>query len=1081
MHVCSRVPFRVSLSRATQDASSDARGIRFAQTWRGVHLLGAMLLLATPAMASELATLAKDAARGCRAADLEAATKSLSALLAGAEAELGPASETAQLVRLNLAHLERARGNTARAVELEKLPSKTSGKKPSRKLKQAVRDLRVCAAFDATRHEPKGPSLEDRINLARNQLNRGKFHQALQSAQDALASAGPDDGARDLMRVYETLALANHQLGRRRQALEAAEAADRRAARVGDNEVRITVARLTLALGDLAGAERRLEAIEAAGGSAATRAELAEARGDLWLRLGSPRRAAEYLDRALAAHRELFGPKHASTAAVLHLRGDALRAAGDFPAAMASYREAYGLRSQTSNHADTARTLNAIGVLQADLGDWQLADKSFGDSLARFARSGLGEAHPDILTARTNRALARWGAARNDAAARAYADVVDTLRSALGAQHPNVAATVRNLAKMEFELGRGAQAEALLEQALTAQTESLGAEHPALAPTRLARARLQAHRGALAEAAREVEAAIAVLSAARGPDHSVVVRARTLRAGIAAAQGEDGVAFEQARAASEALARYTRHTFGAVSDRQRALLGEDAENVVGALLSAENAPAKDLFLALLPHRDAVLRSIAASRAAGRDGGGELASLRRRYVATVIGEGPDAARSAKELAAEIDDLEAKAAGGRRSQESDPADVLRRACARLPQDAALVKFNAFDRTPPGRFGADEPAQTALVVRGEKCTVTRIPLPDAEAIETAAEQFANAMRAEAADDRASREALSRALLAPLTPALRGAERWLVIPDGALWGIPIGALPDPQNPKKYLFERVTLGYLTSTFELAEAKPGTRVAMDSLRPLLVGAPEFGAGAGPIVLTDSGPCQMAPFEALPGAAREIADIEGVVGSPAKLIGAQVTKPSIEKALRGDPWLVHFATHAYFAGNAGCGSRPSSQDDLREAAVAPNPLLLSGIVLAGANQPARVGGSGQSGILTAYEVSGLNLRSAGLVVLSACDTGTGLHLRGQEVQGLRWGFRAAGAGALVTSLWKSNDDATRRLMLAFYRALASDELSGDVFRGAAALREAQLAQVRAERMIGMQRPATWANFIFSGVL
>lgn len=1073
-----RVGTSVCIARLEQDVRSGRRRV---PAWHGIALCLALLLSAGPVAASELAALADTAAKQCEAGDVSAAAASLEKLLAGAESELGPASETAQVVRLNLAHLERARGNAARAAELEQLPKKSSGKKPDRKLKNAVRGLRICAALESSAPPPTGPTLSDRINLARNQLNRGKFHQALQSAQDALANAGKSASAKDMMRVHETLALANHQLGRRRQALDSAEAADRYAAQLGENDVRVTVARLTLALGDLAGVARRLDAIEAAGGSATTRAELAEARGDLWLRLGSPRRAAGYLDRALKAHRKLYGAKHPSTAAVLHLRGDALRSAGDFPAAMAAYREAHTLRSQNSNHADTARTLNAIGVLQADLGDWRLADKSFSEAQTLFARSGLGDAHPDVLTAQTNRALARWGAVKNDSAATAYADVVNTLRVTFGAQHPSVAAAVRNLAKMEFELGHAARAEAHLEEALAAQVETLGAEHPALAPTRLARARLQAHRGALKAAAREVDASIAVLSEARGPDHSVVVRARTLRSNIAAAQGDTKAAFDQARAASEALARYTRHTFGAISDRQRALLGEDAENVVGALLSAENAPAKALFLALLPHRDAVLRSIAAGRAQGSGAGNELSALRARYVATVLGEGPDAARDAERLAAKIDALEARAAGGRRTPESDPEDVLRRACARLPQDAALVKFSAYDRTPRGRFGADEAGQTALVVRGANCAVTRIALPDADAIEVAAEKFAGAMRKEAGDDRASREALSRALLAPLMPALKGITRWLVIPDGSLWGVPIGALPDPENPKKYLFERVTVGYLTSTFELAESVPGKKISKGSLRPLLVGAPDFGAGSGPIVLTDTGPCQMLPFDALPGAEREIADIESVVHAPAKLVGAAVTKPGIEKALRQDPWLVHFATHAYFAGGAGCGSSEENQSNLRETAVAPNPLLLSGIVLAGANQPARVGGSSQSGILTAYEVSGLDLQAAGLVVLSACDTGTGLHLRGQEVQGLRWGFRAAGASALVTSLWKSNDDATRRLMRAFYEALTSDELSDDVFRGPAALRKAQLAQVKAERMIGMQRPATWANFIFSGVL
>jgi CHAT domain-containing protein len=139
------------------------------------------------------------------------------------------------------------------------------------------------------------------------------------------------------------------------------------------------------------------------------------------------------------------------------------------------------------------------------------------------------------------------------------------------------------------------------------------------------------------------------------------------------------------------------------------------------------------------------------------------------------------------------------------------------------------------------------------------------------------------------------------------------------------------------------------------------------------------------------------------------------------------------------------------------------------------------VLAGANRPSRVDAEGQSGILTAYEVASLDLRSAGLVALSACDTGTGLRLRGQEVQGLRWGFRAAGARALVTSLWRSNDVATSRLMATFYESLAAPGGSADAFRGAEALRRAQLAQIESEQRLGVKRPLLWANFVFSGVL
>jgi len=1049
---------------------------------RTVPLVALGIALWAPAPAfSEPAELARTAAAQCAAGSLDAAATSLRALLEEVGASLGTNSDTALVVRLNLAHVERARGRVAEAAQLEQLPAETSGGAPDRALKKALRKLRACATVKPAA-KPRAPEipLQDRVNLADHQYKKGEYRKALTTAEEALANAGTRASARALMNLYETLALTRNQLGQSERALEAAAAADRYAARVGDVEVRISMARLALQLGDLAQASERLDAIAATAKTPAARAELEEARGALWLRLGSPREAVAHLDRALEAHRQVFGKRHVSTAAVLQLRGDAYRQAGDFPAALASYEESQRLRAAAlgANHADVARTENAIGVLQADLGDWRRADASFAAALGKL-EAALGRGNAEVITVRANRALARWGAAQDAEAAAQYAAVVAALRTALGPDHPTVAAAVRNHAAMELELGRPAAAEALLEGALAAQQKRLGPAHPALAPTRLALARIQAREGELADAAAETERAIAVLEKTRGTDHPVVVRARTLLARIALAQGRDAVAFAQAQQASAALARYTRRTFGAISERQRALLAEDAGEVVDVLLSIDAAPPRELFLALLPHRDAVLRS-SAGGSAGESGNPELAALRRRYVAAVLGTGPGTAQRVADLEARIDALEARGAAGTATPERDAGALLREACKSLPDDAALVKFAAYGRTGRGRLDDPEPAFAALVVRGGACTVQRVPLGNGTAIADAAERFAQSMRDQRNDDRAARDALAKDLLEPLAPALAGSSRWLVIPDAALWGVPLGVLPDPEAPGKYLFERVTIGYLTSTHELAEARPADTLSADALRALLVGAPDFGAGAGPIVLTGAGPCQVTPFEPLPGTVREIDDIAGLVGTPAKLVGDRVTKPEITRALAADPWLVHFATHAYFAGAEGCPAVGETRLGQQEP-IAPNPLLLSGIVLAGANAPSRVGSDAQGGILTAYEVAGLDLDSAGLVVLSACDTGAGLQQRGQEVQGLRWGFRAAGARALVTSLWRSNDVATRRLMEAFYAALVSDDLPRDVFRGAEALRRAQIAQVESERRFGLQQPARWANFVFSGAL
>ena len=124
-----------------------------------------------------------------------------------------------------------------------------------------------------------------------------------------------------------------------------------------------------------------------------------------------------------------------------------------------------------------------------------------------------------------------------------------------------------------------------------------------------------------------------------------------------------------------------------------------------------------------------------------------------------------------------------------------EVLELACKRLPADAALVEFAAYDRTVRGAAGTATPRWRALVTRSPGCWVTAVDLGKAAPIEAAAERFDWAMREGWLDEPAARMKLSRLLLAPLVDRLRGATRWFVVPDGRLWGVPIGALPDPEN----------------------------------------------------------------------------------------------------------------------------------------------------------------------------------------------------------------------------------------------------------------------------------------------
>ena len=151
----------------------------------------------------------------------------------------------------------------------------------------------------------------------------------------------------------------------------------------------------------------------------------------------------------------------------------------------------------------------------------------------------------------------------------------------------------------------------------------------------------------------------------------------------------------------------------------------------------------------------------------------------------------------------------------------------------------------------------------------------------------------------------------------------------------------------------------------------------------------------------------------------------------------------------------------------------------------HPDLLSGIVLAGANHPPQP--DKDDGILTAMEVSALDLRSVDMAVMSACETGLGKTAGGEGLLGLQRAFQLAGARTVVAGLWKVNDDATRALMTDFYQNLWEKKLPK-----LEALRQAQLSMLREGADRGVHRekqhkpdnagrlpPLYWAGFVLSG--
>jgi CHAT domain-containing protein len=144
-------------------------------------------------------------------------------------------------------------------------------------------------------------------------------------------------------------------------------------------------------------------------------------------------------------------------------------------------------------------------------------------------------------------------------------------------------------------------------------------------------------------------------------------------------------------------------------------------------------------------------------------------------------------------------------------------------------------------------------------------------------------------------------------------------------------------------------------------------------------------------------------------------------------------------------------------------------------VGENPLILSGLALAGATHRESAGPGEEDGILTAEEVASLDLSGVDWAVLSACLSGSGRIITGEGVFGLRRAFLIAGARTIITSLWAVEDEATKMWMKRLYEARFRDGKPT-----AECVREASLRTINElRRRRKSTHPFYWAGFVAAG--
>lgn len=332
-------------------------------------------------------------------------------------------------------------------------------------------------------------------------------------------------------------------------------------------------------------------------------------------------------------------------------------------------------------------------------------------------------------------------------------------------------------------------------------------------------------------------------------------------------------------------------------------------------------------------------------------------------------------------------------------------------------------------------------------------------------------------------SNASLYRLIWQPLTEYISEGDKVYFSPSGMLHTIALESLYTPDS--SCLSDRYNLVRLTSSRELCkERQPksyricvvygGLQYDVDQQRMAEVAAMNKTAFKASPAFAFRGE-DRGNWNYLQGTKDEVEHIAGIIRQAnigCKLFEGDMGNEESFKALSGSYTdIIHLATHGYFieGEKADMNKFMKSLSPLarKNTDSVIDPLLRSGLILSGGNHAwlgQKMSEGIEDGILTALEISTMDLSGTDMVVLSACETGLG-DITGDGVYGLQRAFKMAGAQTLVMSLWKVDDNATSLMMQTFYEYLLSGKSKREAFNLAQAVVRAKFVN-----------PYYWAGFI-----
>jgi CHAT domain-containing protein/Tfp pilus assembly protein PilF len=853
---------------------------------------------------------------------------------------------------------------------------------------------------------------------------------------------------------------------------------------------------------------------------------------ELYRRKGDYVQAEPLYKRALAIREKVFGAEHLDVAISLNNLAALYYNKGDYVQAEPLYKRTLVILEKVlgTERSEVANSLNNLAELYRRKGDYVQAEPLHKRALAIWEKV-LSPEHPYVANSLNNLAQLYQGKGDYVQAELLLKRALAIREKVLGPEHPDVASSLNNLAQLYRRKGDNVQAEPLHKRALAIREKVFGAERLDVAISLNNLAGLYHSKGDYVQAEPLYKRTLTIMEKVLGIKHPDVADLLNNLAGLYYSKGDYAQALQFLARGAEIQEYNLNLILGTNSERQKQLYLNSFSSETDAIVSLhvcfalQDKQAAQLALTTILQRKGRVLDVQTDqfnllRLHATPQTQQLLTewkQTRSYLATLQISGTAKLSPAQQqvevarLSAEVERLEDELSRNSEKFRTQTAPVTLEAVGqKIPANTALVEifayqpFNAKAKNDEEKWGKHR--YVAYILRPDQAVPQWVELGDAELIDNNVEQLRVALKDPRSKDvQTIARNLDEQVMRPVRKLLGTTKQILLSPDGALNLIPFEVLINENG--RYLIENYSLSYLTSGRDLLRMRqpannPSASVVMAN--PLY----DLTMASRARFVNDQGSSSEANgrsvdftlnhYKPLPGTAQEAVALGKLLPKGTQVfLQEQATEAALKQV--NHPRILHIATHGFFLANQGQALSvnkvgreifavlpPSSMPANRE-----NPLLRSGLILAGVKQGQS--GKDEDGVLTALEVSVLDLWGTKLVVLSACETGLGEVQNGVGVYGLRRALVLAGSETQVMSLWKVADGGTRDLMTAYYRRLQKGEGRTE------ALRQVQLSMLRGQLRAatagkgGQQEdddtlsgapkdyrhPYYWASFIPSG--